>query len=262
MTRGRPLRRAEPVRILAPCLAAVALVLVGASGVWAQSGARETADTPLPAQLVAARQTVLSVEIAGRIDRLPVRLGDRFAEGDVLIGIDCAIHDARVDEARAASHAADTASAVHRRLRDLNSASTLETELAVAEAAQARAKLQSARTVAAKCAVAAPFAGRVVKRLARPHEYVKAGQPVLDILDDRALEAEFILPSHWVDRVAIGQRVRLTVDETGRTHPATITRLGARVDPVSHSLDAVATVEGETGGLLAGMTGRIRLGAE
>jgi len=221
--------------------------------------AQDPLDAPLPAQLMAVRQTVLSVEIPGRIDSLSLREGERFAEGDVLISIDCAIHQARVDEARAASAAANTSANVHRRLRELNSASTLETEMAVAEAAQARAKLNSAMAVVSKCTVEAPFGGRVVERLARPYEYVQAGQPVLDILDDSALEVDFILPSEWITRVSTGQAVSVHVDETGGTYPATITRLGARVDPVSHSLSAVAALDGTADGLLAGMTGQVLL---
>jgi len=213
----------------------------------------------VPAQLVAVYETVLSVEIAGRIDRLPVREGERFEAGAELIGIDCTIQEARLDEARAASAAADTARAVHRRLRALNSASTLETEMAVADAAKAHAQLNLAKAVVSKCSVLAPFGGRVAARHARPHEYVQAGQPVLEILDDRTLEAAFIMPSRWIAQVAPGQPVELRVDETGTTYPATIARLGARIDPVSHSLSATATIEGNIGDLLAGMTGQVRI---
>jgi RND family efflux transporter MFP subunit len=235
------------------------VLLLWAGAASAQAPEPEPGAMAVPAQLVAVDETVLSVEIAGRIDRLPFRDGERFEAGDELIGIDCTIQEARLDKARAASHAADTASAVHRRLRDLNSASTLETQLAIAEAAQARAELNLAQAVVSKCSVPAPFGGRVVARHARAHAYVQAGQPVLEILDDRTLEATFILPSTWVTRIAPGQPVTLHIDETGATYPATISRLGARIDPVSHSLSAVATIDGTPEGLLAGMTGRIRI---
>ncbi len=240
--------------------AALAAILLATVPWGADAAAQEALDTPLPAQVVAVRQTVLSAEIAGKIDRLPLREGDRFAKGDLLIGLDCAIQRAHLDEARAVLDAAETASAVHQRLQALNSASTLETELARAEAAKARAKLSSARTVVSKCTVKAPFAGRVVRRHVRAHQYVRAGQAVLGILDDSALEVDFILPSGWIPGVVVGQPVRFHVSETGATYDGTLARLGAKVDAVSHSLTAVATLDGPTPGLLPGMTGQVRLG--
>ncbi len=241
---------------MTPARALLAAALLSAC---ATASAQEALDASIPAQLVAVRQTILSAEIAGKIDHVSVREGDRFTAGQVLITLDCVIHQARLEEARATLDAAESSRAVHQRLLALNSAGTLETELAAAEAAKARAKLSSARAVVSKCAIAAPFGGRVVNRQASPHQYVQAGQPILEILDDGALEVAFIVPSARIADLAPGQDISVHVDETGLTYPATIARLGARIDPVSHSLTVAASIDGDIRGLLAGMTGRVRL---
>ena len=80
---------------------------------------------------------------------------------------------------------------------------------------------------------------------------------MLDILDDSVLEAEFIVPSRWLTRLKPGAPLQVQVDETGRTYPAKVVRLGARVDPVSHSVKITGELSGSNPELTAGMSGRV-----
>jgi RND family efflux transporter MFP subunit len=173
------------------------------------------------------------------------------------VSFDCTIQRAQLDEAQAVLAAAEKSKAVHKRLHELNSAGALETEKAASDAAVAQAKAQSARAVLSKCAIAAPFSGRVVEQKARPHQYAQAGQPILEILNDAALEAEFIVPSAWVRSVKPGTMLQVSIDETRKTYPAKVARMGAKVDAVSHSVKVVAEIRGEGNELMAGMTGRV-----
>ena len=164
-----------------------------------------------------------------------------------------------MDEALALSAAAEKTRDVHRRLLELNSIGLLEVEKVTAEAVVARAKVNSAKALVSKCAIAAPFDGRVVERKAQAHQYVQAGQPLLDILDDASPEIEFIVPSLWVRKLKVGSTLEIRVDETGKSYSATISRIGAKVDSVSHSVRVMALFPGRFPELMAGMTGKIRL---
>ena len=209
------------------------------------------------AQLVPKRFTTLSSEIAARIERLSVREGERFKEGQVLVGLDCALQRAALDEARATLAAAEKSRSVTKRMVELNSGGVLEADLAAAEAAKAQAKLQSAQVVLSKCAVTAPFPGRVVEQKVREHQYVQAGQPMLDILDDATLEVEFIAPSRALAWIKPGLAFEVRVDETEHAYQAKVTRIGAKVDPVSHSVKVVGEITGAFPALVAGMSGRV-----
>ncbi|MCG8508927.1 MAG: biotin/lipoyl-binding protein, partial [Rhodospirillales bacterium] len=113
-------------------------------------------ETPVPAPLVARRHTTLSAEIPAKVDTISVKEGERFAAGDILISFDCSLQRAQLDEAEALFEAAVKTKAVHERLLELNASGVLETEMAVAEAAKAEAKLKPARVVISKCAIRAP----------------------------------------------------------------------------------------------------------
>jgi len=223
--------------------------------------ASATGGDAIPTQLVAVQYTTLSAELPGKIDRITVKEGERFKVGQQLVAFDCVLQQAQLDEALATFGAAEKSKEVHARLLELRSAGTLETDKAASDAAIAQAKLNSARAVTSKCMITAPFSGRVVEQKARAHQYVQAGQAVLDILDDSTLEAEFILSSDWVRSIKPGMSIQITVDEVKKKYPARIIRIGARVDSVSHSIKVVAEVRGEYPELIAGMTGHVQMSA-
>jgi RND family efflux transporter MFP subunit len=216
----------------------------------------------IPAQLAASRHTTLSAELPAKIDTIAVKEGERFKAGQVLVAFDCSIQKAQMDEARAVLSAADKAKAAHKRLLELNSTGSLEVEKAISDAAVAQAKANSARAVVSKCEITAPFSGRVAERKAQAHQYVQSGQALLEILDDSSLEAEFIVPSHWAPKLKTGMGVDILVDETAKAYPARIVRLGAKVDPVSHSVKVIASITGDFPELMAGMTGKVRMAGQ
>lgn len=219
-------------------------------------------DAAIPVQLVAVHYTTLSAELPAKIDRIVVKEGERFKEGQQLVAFDCVIQRALVDEAQTVLTQAEKAKGVYKRLLELHSTGTLEAEKSASDAAVAQAKLNSARALASKCTIAAPFSGRVVEQKARAFQYVQLGQPILDILDDSALNAEFIVPSSAVNSLKAGTIVQIAVDETRKVYPAKIARIGAKVDAVSHSIKVTAEIKGDYPELIAGMTGRLQMAAQ
>jgi hypothetical protein len=79
---------------------------------------------------------------------------------------------------------------------------------------------------------------------------------LLDILDNRNLEVELIAPSRWLSWLKAGYGFQIRVEETDKTYPAKVTRLGGRVDPVSQSIKVIGVISGEAPELTAGMSGR------
>ncbi len=245
------------MRRLRPAL--LTLALLSAGGAHAQSGASDiTAPPELRAQLSPVRSTILSAEIPGKIDDLTVREGDRFTEGQRLVALDCGLHRARLDKAVAQEQAARRNFEVKVRLDRLRSISALELDTAAAELAAAEAESAVMRILTERCEIPAPFTGRVVEVKVKRHQYVAEGQELIEILDDRALEVEVMVPSRWLGWLAPGAPFTLRVDETGRDYPASVTRLSARIDPVSQSIKIFGTVSEGHDDLLPGMSGAAR----
>lgn len=209
------------------------------------------------AQLMPRRYTTLAAEIGAKVSRLPVLEGARFRAGEILIAFDCTLQQAQLNKAKAALTAAEKTWAANRRLAELNSVGKVELDVSEAEAAKAKAEVASNAAVLSKCAVAAPFAGRVAEQKVREQQYVQPGQALLEILDDSALELEFIVPSKWLVWLKSNHNFQVVIDETGKTYPAKVQRIGARVDPVSQSVKISAVVDGKFNELIAGMSGKV-----
>ncbi|MCG6122853.1 MAG: efflux RND transporter periplasmic adaptor subunit [Microvirga sp.] len=223
--------------------------------------ATQTFSPTIRAQISPRRQTVLSAEIPGKIVHLEAREGDSFAAGERLAGIDCGAHAARLDRAQAQEQGARRRLETAGRLDRLSSISRLEFDEAISTLAAAEAETALAAIFVARCDVLAPFAGRVAARLAQPHQYVAEGEKLIEIIDDSVLEVELIAPSRWLSWLSPGYRFTVIVDELGRAIEARITRIGARVDPVSQSIRVFGAVVGNADGLVAGMSGEASIAA-
>lgn len=211
------------------------------------------------AQLLPRQFTVIAAEIGAKINRLPVAEGGAFKVGQLLVGFDCSVQQAQLQKARAEHGAAEHTLNANKRLLELNSIGQLEVDLARSALSKAAAEVAAQQAVLSKCAIQAPFAGRLAEQKVREQQYVQPGQPLLDILDDSVLELEFLVPSGWLTWLKPGVRFEVEIDETGKTYPAKFIRIGARVDPVSQSVKVAAAIDGRFPELITGMSGRVRI---
>ena len=203
----------------------------------------------------AQSEAVISSQIDARVVELPFRLGESFQKGDTLVGFDCAMFRAELSAARAELRSHQKTHENNLELAALDAIGALDVELSKAEADQARAKVQVAEVHTRRCAIKAPYAGRVVATHVNVYESVRSNQELLRILDDRSLELELIVPSAWVRWLDAGTEFRFRIDETAEEIPAHVLRVGAMADPVSQTIRLQAGFPDAKGKLLAGMSG-------
>ncbi|MBX9798998.1 MAG: efflux RND transporter periplasmic adaptor subunit [Burkholderiaceae bacterium] len=209
------------------------------------------------AQLSPRRYTTLAAEIGAKINRLPLTEGAAFKQGQTLVQFDCALQQTQLAKAEAALMAADTAWRGNQKLAELNSVGKVELDISKADVLKAQAEVSANRALIGKCQITAPFSGRIAEQKAREQQYVQPGQALLEILDDSQLELEFIVPSRWLAWVRNGAAFQVNIDETGKTYPAKVQRIGARVDPISQSVKLTAVIDGRFSELVAGMSGKV-----
>jgi RND family efflux transporter MFP subunit len=205
-----------------------------------------------------AAEAVISAEIAGRIVDLPVTEGADFAKGALLVRFDCTLYEAQLAQARAQAAGAKAALDNARSLAKLQSIGVLDVQLAEAKLAEASAAIRLSSATVERCRIEAPYAGRVVRRLAQPAEGVAAGDDLLAIVSDGLPRIRLIVPSTWLAWLVPGMPFDFAVDETGGTVKAQVTAIGARVDQVSQTVPVLAAIEGKPTDLLPGMSGTAR----
>jgi membrane fusion protein, multidrug efflux system len=230
---------------------------VGAGNATAQKPQHtETlAATEVRAQLVPVHAATLSSEMAGRIDAISTRIGDRFRKGDVLVSFDCALPNAQLTHAQAALTEAARTYEIDRRAAAQNTTGQLELDIPAAEVLKAKSDLAAAETLVSKCTIAAPFAGVTADQKMRAFEYATPGQPILEVLDDSTIQVELTATAHSLGWLKPGAPFQLRVDATGKTYPGRVVRRGARAEPGSQLVKATGEIVGDAADLLPGMSG-------
>ena len=241
----------------APLVPQASLAVVKAAPIKAASAGLESRE--IRAQLAPHRFTTIAAEIGARVQRLPVQEGGRFKAGQALVAFDCSLQQAQLSKARAGLTGAEQTWNANRRLSELNSIGKVELNVSEAQVAEHRAELNVMQTLVGKCTINAPFPGRVAEAKVRAQQFVQPGQPIMEIIDDSVLELEFLVPSKWLSWLKPGFAFTIGIDETGKSYPAKLQRIGARVDPVSQSVKLVAAVDGRFPELLTGMSGRVQI---
>ena len=224
----------------------------------AATTARAEEPEAVRALVVPRTEAALASQLAARIERLPLREGERFRKGQLLVGLDCAVIRAERQRAEAELKAARHTFESNQKMRQLGSVSRLELAVSESKVAQAGAELAKARAREGYCRITAPFSGRVVKLEVHAHERVTTGQALLEILDDSQLLVQMYVPSSWLGWLQAGVECEVRIGETGQSYPAEVTMIGARVDPVSRSIPIEAKITGDAGNLLSGMSGSAR----
>lgn len=207
-------------------------------------------------QLTAYQQSAIASEIAANISSLPLKDGAGFSKGDLLVQFDCSIIESQLRKAEAVADSARSSLNVNKRLSELNALSSLELEQAISKSKEAEADLMIMKVTASKCSIKAPFDGRVVKLQADPHQYVTPGKPLIDIVDTSRLEVKMIIPSRWLAWLKTGSRFTVLIEEMGgRSYPAHVVRVGAKIDALSQTAVIAGEIDGRQPELLPGMSG-------
>ncbi len=240
---------------------AMSLALAGLmAAALAETPAQATSDqrrTTLPIRGIVRplNQAVISVDLPVRVAKLHVREAQAFRKGSVLVAFDC--------ERLSAEHAA--LAAVHREMQLVLDSNTyldkrgaigkVDVEVSRSRVAKAEADAKGLAARLKQCSVVAPYDGRVTELRINEHEIPAGGQPFMSIVDETAFEIDLIVPSVWLRTLMPGARLSFTIDETGRSYQAAVSRIGAAVDPVSQTVKVIAEFAELDDRVLAGMSG-------
>lgn len=191
--------------------------------------------------LRARQRSELGFEFPGRIAAVLVDVGDHVRAGQVLARLDEAPARWRLDKAEADRSAAAATLAerttqlqLHESLAKdrIVSSTTLESaqtqhRVAASQMQVAEAALALARRDLIQTAIRAPFDGAIVARSAQPHNDIGAGQPVLQIEADGALEVVAMLPDAVAARLTPGDAATAS-NPNLRPLPLKLERVSAR----------------------------------
>jgi RND family efflux transporter MFP subunit len=216
----------------------------------------ESGGTEIPASIESSRRALLSSRLAASIVELNAREGDPVNAGAVLVRLEDATLKAALSAAEASDQAATRDLKRNEALLAKGAATRNEVENAGTAAERTRSAVVAAREVLSYASIRAPFAGRIMRKLASVGDTVNPGQPLLEIEGAGGLEVVASIEGVIHDRLRIGQRIEVRLDGIAAPVSATIHDLAPSADPSTHRFTLRADIPSATG-VRAGLFARI-----
>ena len=209
------------------------------------------------ALVVASQEAILSSELAARIENIALKEMQRFKKGDLLIQFDCSLYEAQKDVVSANANSALIKLKSDEQMLQMRSIGKYELELSISEYEKAKSELRIAELNVERCQIKAPFDGAVEEVVVNTFETIQPQVELMKIIQTEVLELEMVVSSEWISWLKIGHPIKVYIDEIQKEFNATVSGIGANVDPVSQTIQLKGTITDASPALLAGMSGRV-----
>ncbi|MDZ3992153.1 efflux RND transporter periplasmic adaptor subunit [Pseudomonas sp. Teo4] len=225
---------------------------------YAEQGASGEEPQPIRVLLAAELETTLSSQMNGTLGELKTRFGEHVDKASVLARFNCSEAQARGKVAVAELAMARQNLEAKKQLRKLDAVGDIEVAMANTEVQKADGARAMGEAQMGYCQVLAPFSGHVAKVYVKPYQTVSAGTPLFDLVSDGALKVRMNVPSSQLKTLTAGQVLEVSIHETGKTYPAKVSVINARVDAVAQTVELEARFDQRFPELMAGMSGTAR----
>lgn len=221
-----------------------------------------TQETVITGTLSPLREVRLLTQEEGRLESLPVQVGDRVAQDQVLGAIDDKLLRTELQKALAARHQAERDVERLARLKRQNFATEDELARARTTLDMARADEAGLRVRVNQTRLLAPFDGVVSARLAEPGDILPRHTHILTLSDTSSLLVQLPVSELLLPSLAIDDQVVLTMDALGATRlNGRILRIHPTLDPSSRLGTVEVILDTVPEGARPGQLCRVQLSA-
>lgn len=185
--------------------------------------------------LEAIERASISARISGQIVELPVVLGSKVKQGDLLVKISAGEISAKVLQAEAQLSQARRNLARESKLQK-QGASTEETVKSLLDATRiAEAAFKEVRTMLDYTTISAPFSGTVTKKIANTGDLASPGMILLMIENGDALQVLAQVPESLLLTVQQGDIVPVTIPAASLTLEGVVAEVAPAANPLSRT---------------------------
>lgn len=204
-------------------------------------------------------KSILTAQVSAPITSINKRLGDAFDVNESLIDMYDVVYKAAIGKAQGLLNRALVGLTAKEALYKDKVASNFDVADFQSLLSSANSDLALANYQYSCCHVSVPYHGYVAAVLVNDFETPQVGQPLIEVVDITVLLAKMLFDSTYMDKLYIGQKIKITVRETGITVEGKIARIAPVIDPASAKFKVEAEVPNLDGKIRPGMSGKITL---
>ncbi len=226
-----------------------------------QTAVEVTRNITVNGRTAPARIVELNAETDGRVVSIGVERGDRFDAGDVIVNLDERDRRARLLQAEATVKQRELEFEARAKLMGNSYVSEAQLQEAKALLEAANTELTRARLDIDYMVIRAPFDGALQDRQVEVGDFVKLGDPIATIVDDRTLVVSASIAEYEAHFVRKGSPGTAKL-ATGQTVSGTIRYIAPVATEATRTFDVELEIDNADGLLRAGMTAELVIPAE
>ena len=203
----------------------------------------------------------VAAEAAGRVVKITAHPGQIVKKGQVLVLLDATDHNLQRAQVQAEVARLEALTSNQSRIVERNqvlvqkkfiSQNALEDVTTQHAALQqqldgAKAQIAIIEHTRAKTTIVAPIDGVVQKQIVSTGDFVKIGDPLLQIISKQKLRAHLPLPENIAAKIHAGIKVRLSTPTSNDVVLSTIRELKPLISETSRAVDVIADVNDQAG---------------
>lgn len=215
--------------------------------------------SPYPAIFEANQKAVLSAERSGVLTQLNCDVGDTVKKGAVIGRLDTAELGLKKKRAETALKHLNVQVSELTSLKKRGLATNEDVARAVMERDVTKTDVDLIKRQIADSLIVAPFNGVIVRRNAQPHEWVTAGQPVVDMVNLDNIRAIANIPANIAVNLKPEAVHAFFVSDLNAEVEGTVLTVAPEVDERSNTVQVIWTMKKGDRQLLPGMKGEVRI---
>jgi membrane fusion protein (multidrug efflux system) len=202
----------------------------------------------------------IAAEVAARVIKVHVSPGQRVKKGELIATLNAADfalqrNEAQAEVSRIEALLDNQTKIVARSQTLVNknfiSQNAVDTDLAQQNVLKqqltgAKARVDTINHSSSKTKIYAPTDGVVEKKLVDTGEFVKVGDPLVQIISNKRLRAHIPLPERISNQLKPGMKVRLTTPTSSKVVESEIRELKAMITESNRSIDVIADITDES----------------
>lgn len=201
-------------------------------------------------------QAKLEARLSGRIEKMPVALGDKIQKGQLVARLDAKEIPARLEQAEAALEEAERNWKRVSALYEQQSVTRADYDAAQSRQRVAKGAVAESRAMLDYVEIVSPFDGVVTKKWAEVGDLAAPGKPLVDIEDPSALQVEAAVPEAIAACISRNAKLRIRVDASASEYEGVVAEISPAADAVSRTF-VVKLDLAQTPGLRPGQFARL-----